>query len=140
MARTKLSCRMKCGGLPPRPRSDTHYMSALSESSESTLQSESGSESETPPRSTKRSRMSGEEAGAEVRALAVPCVVHRKEKEAEACLASQVSSRLVPSTAGKPAISLCVRGMQEVVADEHHPLKVHQHLCTRSAVSYVTRR
>lgn len=86
MARTKLSCRMKCGGLPPRPRSDTVYMSALSESSESTLQSESGSESETPPRSTKRSRMSGEEAGAEVRALAVPCVVHRKGKRLKGAL------------------------------------------------------
>ncbi len=85
MARTKPGCRMSFGGSRPRPRSDKGYpyvpdLSQSSESESETVQSESESQSETPSRTTKRSRMSSEEAGAEVRTLAAPCVVHRKGK------------------------------------------------------------
>ena len=62
--------------------------------------------------------MSSEQAGAEARSFAVPCVVQQGHVT-QGLIAMQVSTR-------PAAMYLVSRGLREVVAQEQHPLKVQQ--------------
>ena len=100
---------------------------AAPEESEVASEPELASESETTNRSAKRSRMSVGETGDEVSSSGPACCT-AKERVVPKGPLPQVSSCLSPAAAAayKPEIRLLVQGTQEVVADEGHPLKVHQ--------------